>query len=73
MENKITLSEAAENRLAQLQEWIEVQKTSKGLADIQFCPYELRKGEAEDYIEDAYNMILAYESKKFTDISDLIL
>lgn len=73
MEDKITLSVAAEERLAQLQEWVEVQKAEKGLADIQFCPYELSKGEAEDYIEDAYNMILAYGNKNFTDISNLIL
>ena len=69
MEDKIKLSVEAEKKLAQLQEWVE----AKGLADIQFCPYELGKGEPEDYIEDAYNMIVAYEGKKVTDMSDLIL
>lgn len=73
MEQQIKLSDNAEKKLAELQVWIEAQKKGNSLANIQFCPYDLRAGEAEDYVEDAYNMLLDYNRGNYTDITNLIL
>lgn len=73
MNTNTNLTTEAKEKLRQLQEWIEVQKADKDLADIQFCPRDLREGNTEDYINDAYNMLLDYRDGKYTDISNLIL
>lgn len=53
--------------------WLGRSKVENSLADVLFCPKDLKSGDIEDYIEEAQNMLIDYQRGNFEDITDKIL
>lgn len=70
-ENAVALETQAQ--IKNLNGWLNVSKAEKGLADVLFCPKDLRSGDIADYIEEAQNMLVDYQRGNFKDITDKIL
>ncbi len=53
--------------------WATEREGSSNLTEVVFCPKELTEGNITDYIAEAHSMLSAYERKKYTDITNIIL
>lgn len=71
IENSATLEIKAQ--ITNLNEWLDKSQRKSGLADLLFCPKELKAGKVADYIEEARNMLADYERGNFKDITGMIL
>lgn len=70
-----TISATSEVRaqIKHLNEWLDKSQSEKGLADLLFCPREMKAGNVADYIEEARNMLADYQRGNFEDITGRIL
>ena len=60
-------------QIKNLNEWLDKSQSEKGLADLLFCPKEMKAGNVADYIEEACNMLADYQRGNFEDITGRIL